>query len=405
MDSKSSGTNRRGRNGETKLRFLFLCNKDPWNPKAGGGTLELFRLMVLLTARGHEVTLLSSHFRGAPRQEYLEGVKIIRLGNILTIFLLAPFKLFSMRKSFDAVVDVALFGIPFFSRLYSNKPMLTICYHLPRETFRTELSRFGPLGQVLGSLAIEVEDRFYPSLYRQTPLLTFSDATKDDLIKTGFSPLKIHVADRALAHVMLTNSFETDIIRKRMVSYVGTVEKPSEPFFVVLGRLKRYKGVQDAIRAITELVGKYPNARLAIVGTGDYEIDLRKLSAELSVDQNVLFMGYVPFETKVKLLKEATALIMPSYKEGFPTPILEAQACGTPVVASNAVGVYEYAVGQENNFIFPVGDWKSIASLLAKVIEANGSASVREGNNGSSLAMDWERREGDLAHYVESCLS
>src|SRR5438445_12599630 len=107
MDSKSSGTNRRGRNGETKLRFLFLCNKDPRNPKAGGGTLELFRLMVLLTSRGHEVTLLSSRFRGAPKLEFLSGVKIVRLGGLLSIFLLAPFKVLSMRRNFDVVVDVA----------------------------------------------------------------------------------------------------------------------------------------------------------------------------------------------------------------------------------------------------------------------------------------------------------
>src|SRR6266699_3441002 len=161
MDSKTSEANRGGRNGETRLRFLFLCNKDPRNPKAGGGTLELFRLMVLLTTRGHDVTLLSSRFRGSLRQESLSGVKIMRLGSLLTVFLLAPFKLFLMRKNFDAVVDVALFGVPFFSRLYSNKPVLTICYHLPRETFRAELSYFGLLGQILALLAIEVEDRLY----------------------------------------------------------------------------------------------------------------------------------------------------------------------------------------------------------------------------------------------------
>src|SRR6266487_1389078 len=170
----------RTRREEPKLRFLFLCNKDPRNPKAGGGTLELFRLMILLTARGHEVTLISSRFRGSSRQEILSGIRIIRLGGLFTIFLLAPLKLFSMRKNFDVVVDVALFGVPFFSRLYSNKPTLTICYHLPRETFRTELSHYGLFGRVLASLAIEVEDRLYPSLYRRTPILTFSETTKQD---------------------------------------------------------------------------------------------------------------------------------------------------------------------------------------------------------------------------------
>ena len=361
--------------------------------------------MVLLTARGHEVTLLSSRFKGAAKRESLNGVKIVRFGGLLTIFLVAPLKLLWMRRNFDAVVDVALFGIPFFSRLYCNRQVLTICYHLPRETFMTELSQYGLFGRILATLAIAVEDRLYPFFYSRTPVLTFSEVTKQDLIRTGFSARRVHVADRALAHVMLTNSFETSAIRERLRSFGGPSRKGSEPLFVCLGRLKRYKGVQDAIRAMTELAPKFPNAKLAILGTGDYEGDLRQLSAELSVTQNVLFMGYVPFETKIKLLKEATALIMPSYKEGFPTPVLEAQACGTPVVASNAVGVYEYVAEHENSFTFPMGDWRSIASLLSKVIEANGSATAPKVSNTSQMLMDWENKESDLVQYVESCLS
>src|SRR5207253_10769769 len=122
-------------------------------------------------------------------------------------------------------------------------------------------SQYGPLGRILASLAILVEDRFYPSLYRRTPILTFSDATKQDLIETGFSATRVHVADRALAHVMLTNSFETETIRKRMRSFAGPVKKHSEPLFVCLGRLKRYKGVQDAIMAMTELTYRFPSAK------------------------------------------------------------------------------------------------------------------------------------------------
>ena len=349
------------------------------------------------------MTLLSSRFKGASKSDSIQGVRIIRIAGLYSIFLFAPLKILSLRKNFDAIVDVALFGIPFFSRLFVSGPIMTICYHLPRETFSVETANYGLPGRFLAALATQIEDRLFPLIYRRVPLLTFSEATKRDLVSIGFQDSSVRVADRALAHVMLTNSFETAVIAKRMRSYGTYVKRTSDPSFVCLGRLKKYKGVQDAIRAMTQLVPHYPNSRLAVVGAGDYEAELKNLSVQLNIKENVDFLGYVEFDTKVKLLKEATALIMPSYKEGFPTPVLEAQACGTPVVASSAPGVQEY-VGRDDGFIFPVGDWKGIASLLFKVIENNGNGYSERESNGNVLSDSyWQEKEHSLVILVESC--
>jgi glycosyltransferase involved in cell wall biosynthesis len=358
--------------------------------------------MVILAKRGHEVTLLASRFGEAPKNESLDGVRIIRLGGLFSIFLLAPFKVLMMSRKFDVLVDTAIFGIPFFSRIYSRKPTITVCHHLPRETFQIEANYRGPLGWILSSLAMIFEDKLYPLFYRDTPLLTFSESTKRDLVGIGFREHNVIVAPHALAHVMFANSFDTDTITKRLQSYQEPVEKNGVPTFVCLGRLKKYKGVQDAVFAMGEVIKKVPDAKLLILGRGDYAKDLEELVLKLSLARNVRFFGYVSFETKIQLIKQAHALIMPSYKEGFPTPIFEAQACRTPVVANDARGVSEYVTPGVDGVVYEKGDWKEMASLLLEVSGWNGSHEVPAKTADMWLNIDWERRESELVRLMES---
>jgi glycosyltransferase involved in cell wall biosynthesis len=358
--------------------------------------------MVVLAARGHEVTLLTSRFREAPKSESLDGVQIIRLGGLFSIFLLAPFKVLLMSRKIDVLVDIAVFGIPFFSRIYSRKPTITVCHHLPRETFRIESTYRGPLGWILSSLAMILEDKLYPFFYRDTPFLTFSETTRRDLVGIGFREQNVIVAPHALAHVMFANSFDTDTITKRLLSYQEPIEKDGVPMFVCLGRLKKYKGVQDAVLAMGEVTKKVPDAKLLILGKGDYKKDLEELVVKLSLVRNIRFFGYVPFETKIQLIKQAHALIMPSYKEGFPTPIFEAQACRTPVVANDARGVAEYVTPGVDGLVYEKGDWKEMAKLLLEVSRWNGSHEVPARTAETWVNVNWQRRESELVNLMES---
>jgi glycosyltransferase involved in cell wall biosynthesis len=349
--------------------FLFFSNKDIQNPVAGGGTWELFRLMRMLVERKHLVTLICSNYPGGKKEESIEGINVVRIGNLYTVFFLAMLKYLSSKKlrDYDVIVDVALMGIPFFTRIYTRKPVFAIVWHLPREVFFIELTQ--KIGRLLGfisaTLARFVEDVITPLFYSNVPLFTFSKSTQIDLEKTGLR--NVVMKEYALARAIMHGAVREDLIKTQ--DFNPGKEKNNSPMFICLGRLKKYKGVQDAIKAMSLLAKGYPDSHLYVIGHGDYEPQLKALSKELKVENNVHFLGFISLEDKIEMYQKAHALIMPSYKEGFATPVFEANMCGTIAVVSNAIGVGESVKHEQTGFVYPLGNYQRMASYLELIIK------------------------------------
>ncbi len=112
-----------------------------------------------------------------------------------------------------------------------------------------------------------------------------------------------------------------------------------------VGRIHPIKGVDVLLRAMRRLVGARPSARLTLVGGGffyrDYrrqEEALRRLAGELRLDQHVEFVGGRPPEEVAEWMRRSAVLVLPSRAEAFGAVLVEALACGTPVVATYCGG-------------------------------------------------------------------
>jgi glycosyltransferase involved in cell wall biosynthesis len=108
-----------------------------------------------------------------------------------------------------------------------------------------------------------------------------------------------------------------------------------------LGRITNSKGLDLLIRAFGLCIARDPDLHLALIGP-DYEglgDVLRRMVREAGLTESVTFTGMVPDDMKVAALKEAAVFAHPSYTESFGTAILEAMACGVPVVVSDGVAL------------------------------------------------------------------
>ena len=134
-----------------------------------------------------------------------------------------------------------------------------------------------------------------------------------------------------------------------------------------LGAISKNKGVFDIVKAIPIVLHKIPDMKF--VFCGDQQIDLLKKEIQNLDLQNAVEVRYwVDFEEKLKLLQTSTVLLLPSYSEGFPIVILEAMACGLPVVSSNVGSIAEAIKDGETGLFITPGNIEMLANRIIELL-------------------------------------
>ena len=138
-----------------------------------------------------------------------------------------------------------------------------------------------------------------------------------------------------------------------------------------VGYLIERKGVAYLLKAIQLLKEQGYDIQAKIVGTGDVETDLKKLTKELGISSIVDFMGYLPNnKTLMNVYKSADVFVCPSFSgEGFPRVLYEAMCQGVPIVSSDVCGISEKLVPEINALFSLPKDPESLKQQILRIIE------------------------------------
>ena len=124
------------------------------------------------------------------------------------------------------------------------------------------------------------------------------------------------------------------------------------------------------MRAFASIAVKHPSVTLLQVGQGALTAKLQTLTKQLGIDKRVRFLGAQPHKTVLQLMQKAEIFALPSQIaksgecEGLPIVILEASACGVPVVSTYHSGIPEAVIDGETGFLVSEKDHKSLAEKL-----------------------------------------
>lgn len=140
-----------------------------------------------------------------------------------------------------------------------------------------------------------------------------------------------------------------------------------DPVILTLGRLGQGKGTYDLLKAIPEVLEKYPAAEFWLGGDGDIE-KIRLLLKSAHWGQSVKLLGWVTGKEKEKILKRSSVFVLPSYCEGLPMALLEAMAYGIPVISTPVGGIPEAVLEGETGYLVEPGDVKSIAERITMLL-------------------------------------
>jgi glycosyltransferase involved in cell wall biosynthesis len=134
--------------------------------------------------------------------------------------------------------------------------------------------------------------------------------------------------------------------------------------------LSRIYGIEYLIKAMPKICKSLSNAKLIIVGKDMMKNKLKNLASQLGVAERVEFTGFIPNEQLPQIMNSFDVLVNPTIvNESFGVVVLEAEACGVPVVATNVGGVPEVCVDGKTGFLVPAEDAAVLAEkiiLLAK---------------------------------------
>lgn len=134
-----------------------------------------------------------------------------------------------------------------------------------------------------------------------------------------------------------------------------------------LGRLEASKGVFDLLEAVAALRPAVPDVRVVCPGEGDRRA-VQRFAERLGIRDAVKFTGWVGASGKRALLETAAVFALPSYAEGLPAGLLEAQLAGVPVVASPVGGIPEAVVHDVSGLLIAPGDKSALARSLRKLL-------------------------------------
>jgi len=134
---------------------------------------------------------------------------------------------------------------------------------------------------------------------------------------------------------------------------------------ISVANLTPTKGMPYLIQAMRYI----KNGTLLIVGDGSEREKLEALALNLGLNERVHFLGYISERSRFwGYLQQATVFVLPSLSEGFPRALLEAMACGLPVVATNVGGIPELVTDGVNGFLVPPRNEKALAEAIERVL-------------------------------------
>ncbi|RSD34407.1 MAG: glycosyltransferase [Methanohalophilus sp.] len=275
-----------------------------------------------------------------------------------------------------------------FSSIYKNRHAYDIIHAHSHLYFSTNLCA---LVRKLGSAPLVITNHglnsqtappWFQDIYTATgakftfnaadKIICYTESEKKELLKLKIPADKIEV---------IHNGIDTE--------HFVPAEEPvfDEKKLLWIGRYANGKGVDYLIDAFSILQSKHPDATLTMVGKGpDKERILQKIQ-DLNLEKYITIKDFIPNSEIVQLYQECSVFVLPSLEEGVPRTILEAMACGIPVVCTQLPQLMD--IVEDSGYLVPVKDAQVLADRICEIL-SDSDLAMKLGSNG---------RENVVANY------
>jgi len=368
------------------VRALLVNWNDRANPHAGGAEIHLHEIFGRLARWGHAIDLVASGWPGCAPTAELDGLRVHRSGGRHSFALHARGAVRRLLRAnrYDVVVE-DINKLPLYLPWLTDLAFCVIIPHLFGTTAFVEAS--WPVAAVVWAAELSI-----PRVYRRAAFHAISESTRDDLVRRGVPRERIAVIHPGVDATWYCPD--------------GATPRTAQPTFLYVGRLKRYKGVEIALRALALARERRPALRLEIAGQGGDRPRLERLARELGLAEAVRFLGFVSEDEKRRLMRQVWAVVFPSPKEGWGISNVEAAGCGTPALASDSPGLRESVRDGETGFLVPHGDAPALADRMLALAADSGLVSrLGRGARAFAEGLSWDRAARATEAHLQRVLA
>lgn len=345
------------------MRISIICTYYPFPPSVGGVETIVRNVAVELAKRGHEVHIVTSNLDVTTQKPVTELGLEERDGIIVHKLKPSKFKI-----GYACVLE----GLK--ETLTQIKPDIVHAHNLHPHLFQLAKWKEGFGYRLIAELhypAIEL-DFLIQKLLFPLAIITLKHMSKN--------------VDAFIAHTRIEKEWLINSGIEAQKVYVirlpGIPSKllefspPSNPSYDVIyvGRIVQRKGLHILMKALHIVERKVPNVKTTIIGPADnnYLKHLTKLISRLRLRHLVKFRGVVDEIQKYELIRQHKVLVVPSIKDYTPIVIMEAQALGTPVVATKVGAIPEMIINNETGLLAEPGNVEQLAKAIETILTDEG---------------------------------
>ncbi len=338
------------------MKILVLIHEFP--PVGGGGGRVARDLALGLTARGHQLHILTAHMHGLPPLEELGGVRIQRVGRQrktafrAELMEMLRYNLAVLRAGRQIIRDWqpdvihAHFAVPAGAAACVLSKLTGVPYILTAH-----------LGDVPGAVP-EKTDRWFKWIFPFTPPIWRSAAK---VVAVSEFTRRMALQHYAVPIEVIPNGVELAALPFRLTRPAG-----DPPRIVFAGRFMEQKNPSDLLQALARL-RDYP-WQCAMLGDGPLLETVRHQVAELGLTERFRLPGWVTPEHVLAEFARSDILALPSRSEGLSVVGVQALGMGLAMLVSGVGGNLELVREGENGFSFPVGDVETLAERLSRLL-------------------------------------
>lgn len=336
---------------------IAIIFSTPFPPQEGIG-FYTWNLAKELTRIGHHVSLITRGGMQPTHPVEVDGITIYQP----IFFPLYPFhvdvhSIFVNRliRGLEKDIDVIHLHTPLVKYPITDLPCL-ITFHSPLKASSKFISVNSWI-TIFAILQLPFSVRLEKELIRKGQVITsVASGVANELSDYGIDAHSIYV---------LGNGVDTRVF----TPIKDKTKKQQKKYLLTAGRIAPMKGLEDLLVCAKIITKHHPDLEFWVAGSGPYEERIKTLADSLGLERVVRFLGHITDRQKMAALyQDAAGYIHPSHYEGLPTVLLEAMACGCPVVSTAVGGALDVIEDGKNGLLAPVRNPEGLAARVLTLL-------------------------------------